>query len=155
MADAVEHTNFVAQGATVPIRLKRPPSPVFVEVDTVQIQQIVVNLLRNAIEATKLSDERWVDVLLTKDDEKAYVRIEDSGNGIPEDVAQSLFQTFSTTKKTGMGLGLSISRSLAQNHRGDLRVDPGGNGRGAAFTLILPLKTEGDVLEPERDADEE
>ena len=65
--------------------------------------------------------------------------IEDSGPGIPRDAAQNLFRAFSTSKRTGLGLGLAISRTIAQNHGGDLVVDPGGDGRGAKFILSLPL----------------
>lgn len=142
--DAVEHTAFVAQGVTVPIQTSLPDDALVVEADAVQIQQILVNLLRNAIEVTKERDERWIKVTLMSSETHAYVHVQDSGSGIPSEVAQNMFRSFTTTKKTGMGLGLAISRSLAQNHGGDLVVDaggpqPDGSTRGAIFTLSLPL----------------
>jgi two-component system sensor kinase FixL len=51
----------------------------------------------------------------------------------------TLFKAFSTSKRTGLGLGLAISKTIAQNHAGDLTVDPGGGGHGATFTVYLPI----------------
>ncbi|MEM6712455.1 MAG: PAS domain S-box protein [Pseudomonadota bacterium] len=109
-----------------------------VEADPIQIQQILVNLLRNAFEAVRGSTRPRVFVRGTQNEESVSIAIEDSGPGIPKEVHDRLFKAFSTSKRTGMGLGLSISRSIAQNHGGDLSVDPGGNGKGATFMLSLP-----------------
>ncbi len=137
--DAVDLTDFVAQGSKVQIRRNYGRHPLMVDVDPIQIQQIAINLLKNAVEVARESRGRWVEVSLERTADRALMRVSDSGPGISEEAAQSLFRTFSTTKKSGMGLGLAISRSIAQNHGGDLGVDPGGNGRGATFTLSLPL----------------
>lgn len=140
--EAIDLGAFVAQGSTVSIRRSFPNEPLMVDVDPIQIQQVVINLLRNGVEVARDSAERWVGVTVASTDGHASVAVEDSGPGIAPEAAQMLFRTFSTTKKTGMGLGLAISRSIAQNHGGDLQVEPGGNGRGARFRLLLPL---GDV----------
>lgn len=142
--EAVDLSDFVAQGSTVTIRRELGGAPLLVHVDPIQIQQIVLNVLRNAVEVARDSAERRVCVSIVRADGRAEVRVSDSGPGVPDEVAQTLFRTFSTTKKTGMGLGLAISRSIAQNHGGDLSVDPGGNGQGATFILTLPLGTAGD-----------
>jgi two-component system sensor kinase FixL len=69
--------------------------------------------------------------------------VEDNGPGIPPESVPGLFKAFSSSKGSGLGLGLAISRTIAQTHGGDLKVDPGGNGRGACFTLQLPLPSPG------------
>ncbi len=142
--EAIDLSDFVAQGSTVVIRRMFPRKPVMVDVDPIQIQQIVVNLLRNAVEVAKDSDGRWVEVNIRHGSATAMLSVADSGPGFTPEIAQQLFRTFSSTKKTGMGLGLAISRSIAQNHGGDLTADPGGEGRGASFTLSLPA---GDATE--------
>lgn len=109
-----------------------------IDADPVQIQQILVNLLRNAFEAVRGSTSPQVVISATVNADMVTVCISDSGPGIPAEVHARLFKAFSTSKRTGMGLGLSISRSIAQNHGGDLTVDPGGDGRGATFMLSLP-----------------
>lgn len=109
-----------------------------IDVDSVQIQQIMVNLLRNAFEAVRGSTNPHVMISVDLGPQTMTVRVSDSGPGIPKEVRARLFKAFATSKRTGMGLGLSISRSIAQNHGGDLTVDPGGSGKGASFMLILP-----------------
>lgn len=110
-----------------------------VEVDPIQIQQILVNLLRNACEAVQGQQQPWIRIVSNVQDTNITIAITDSGSGIPAQDVPNLFKTFSSQKKNGMGLGLAISRSLAQSHGGDLTVDAGGNGVGATFRLKLPL----------------
>jgi two-component system sensor kinase FixL len=107
-------------------------------VDAVQIQQVVVNIMRNALDAVRRSPDPCVRVASWAEREFVLVAITDSGPGIAPDVLPNLFRAFNTTKRSGLGLGLSISKTIAQNHGGDLWVDPGGEGRGATFTLQLP-----------------
>ncbi len=118
-----------------------------VAVDPVQIQQVIANLVRNAIEAVRDSEERWVRIGIERDDDRVNVTVSDSGEGIPADRVDSLFKAFSTEKKSGLGLGLAISRTIAQNHGGDLTVDPGGDGHGARFLLSLPLIVTGEAAD--------
>ena len=67
------------------------------------------------------------------------VSVSDSGGGVPPEVVPNLFRAFSGVKRRGLGLGLTISRSIAQNHGGDLSVEPLGEDGGAVFVLRLPL----------------
>ena len=60
---------------------------------------------------------------------------------MPPEAVADLFTPFATSKRSGLGLGLAISRTIAEAHGGDIHVEPGGDGRGATFTLILPLQT--------------
>ena len=115
------------------------PMLTHVHVDPIPIQQVLANLLRNAMEAVRKSDRRMIKIQSMVSGGQAIVNIEDSGPGIPPDGLSNLFKAFATTKKSGLGLGLMISRSIAQNHGGDLTVDGGGDGRGATFSLRLPL----------------
>nr|WP_256515666.1 PAS domain-containing sensor histidine kinase [Alsobacter ponti] len=128
-------------GQRLPPRIERDygenlPSAV---VDPVQIQQIVVNLLRNAFEAVRDRPGPTVTIRTARVRDMLTVTVSDNGPGLNPGVVPTLFKAFSTSKRTGMGLGLSISRTIAQNHAGDLTVEPGGNGRGASFTLHLPV----------------
>lgn len=121
-------------------------------VDPVQIQQVVVNLVRNAYEATRGQADQAVCVTTLQDGEWVTIMIADNGPGIAPTRLPTLFQAFSSTKRTGMGVGLSISRTIVQNHSGDLLVDPGGQGRGARFSVRLPVAPpEGPAGGPEDD----
>ena len=107
--------------------------------DPVQIQQVVVNLVRNGLEAVKQCERQVVTVSTRKTDTGVAMTVEDSGPGIRAEAMSELFKPFSSSKSRGLGLGLAISRTIALNHRGELTVDPGGRGWGASFTLHLPL----------------
>ncbi|MBB3769485.1 two-component system sensor kinase FixL [Angulomicrobium tetraedrale] len=110
-----------------------------VAVDPVQIQQIVVNLVRNAIEAAAPTGDPAIRVRTRLRDGNVVIEVHDNGPGIAAPALPKLFEAFASSKRRGMGLGLAISRTIAQNHGGDLLVDPGGNGKGACFSLVLPV----------------
>ena len=137
--EALELTLLGNDGAGVEVVRDEARALPPMDVDPVQIQQILINLIRNGIEAVRGRDERWIRIAVRTDDTHLLVEVEDSGPGIPKETVRNLFKAFSTSKKTGLGLGLAISRSIAQNHGGDLLVEPGGGGRGATFVLTLPL----------------
>jgi two-component system, LuxR family, sensor kinase FixL len=109
-------------------------------VDHVQIQQVVLNLVRNAIEAMEEMElrELVVTTRTVSDQEMAEVIVADSGPGIAPELADRLFQPFVTTKKTGMGLGLSICREIVEAHHGRLTTTP-GSPRGTVFRMTLPI----------------
>ena len=69
-------------------------------------------------------------------------RVTDNGPGVPEELVDNLFRAFTGAKHKGVGLGLAISRSIAQNHGGDLRLEQAADGRGASFLLSLPIPRE-------------
>lgn len=141
--ETLELTRVGTNSEGIAISVSIPKGLPTVEVDPIQIQQILVNLLRNAFEAVRGSAQPRVMISALANDQAVVIKVADTGPGIPEEVHARLFKAFSTSKRTGMGLGLSISRSIAQNHGGDLTVDPGGsdaegNVRGACFMLSLP-----------------
>jgi two-component system sensor kinase FixL len=110
-----------------------------VSIDPVQIQQVVLNLVRNAIEACRNHERPLVEVHTRREGEMALLSVHDNGPGIAPERMRSLFQAFQSESGRGMGIGLSISRAIAQSHMGELLVDPGGDGSGAVFTLRLPI----------------
>jgi two-component system, LuxR family, sensor kinase FixL len=123
------------------VRLLRALAPDLpqVLVDPIQIQQIIVNLVRNAMEAVGGISRAEIRVTTRLRGDVVVLTVEDNGPGIPADALSHLFKAFATEQGSDMGLGLTISKTIAQTHGGDLTVDPGGNGRGACFTLNLPL----------------
>ena len=108
-------------------------------VDPVQIQQVVLNLVRNAVEAMEDVERRELTIGTRAIPEQgaAEVVVADTGPGIPPELANRLFQPFVTTKAAGMGLGLSICREIVEAHHGRLTMVPGSSG-GAAFRVTLP-----------------
>jgi len=105
--------------------------------DRIQIQQLVVNLARNAIEAVTKYPNRQVHISTRLDPAGNLITmVEDSGPGVDPAVADRLFQPLASTKPEGMGLGLSISSAIVENHKGRLWVEPSRLG-GAAFCFVL------------------
>jgi two-component system C4-dicarboxylate transport sensor histidine kinase DctB len=107
--------------------------------DTVRIEQVMINLLHNAIDAVAAQPRRSVEVVLEREAGHAIIRVRDSGPGIPEQVAQHLFEPFFTTKPggKGLGLGLAISSSIVQAMNGQLTAH--NRAGGAEFVVRLPL----------------
>ncbi|HEX2510388.1 MAG TPA: PAS domain S-box protein [Microvirga sp.] len=146
--DAVELTQIGHDRSVRIIRDYEAGLPL-VEVDQVQIQQVVVNLMRNAFEALRDSKRGKIVVATRLDERGVLFSVTDNGPGIAPDRLSDLFQAFKTGKRSGMGLGLAISRTIVQSHGGEFLVDPGGGWRGARFVVRLPLRGE-DVAPEER-----
>lgn len=114
--------------------------PVFA--DRVQIQQVLVNLLRNATEAMAEAPRRELTLSIKKTDGNfVEVAVADTGAGIPENVAAHLFTPFVTTKDNGMGIGLAISKSIIEAHGGELTMQSNLGG-GTIFRFTLPAATD-------------
>ena len=107
--------------------------------DKIQIQQVVVNLVRNAVEALGGVAERRELTVRVGRSVGGYqeVMVVDTGPGIPDGVLENLFKPFTTTKKSGMGIGLSISQSIIDAHGGRIWAEP-NPGKGAVFRFVLP-----------------
>jgi two-component system, LuxR family, sensor kinase FixL len=118
-----------------------------VMVDKVQIQQVLLNLIRNAIEAMQETERRELTISTTTvDGDTVEVQVTDTGPGVSEAVAAHLFQPFVTTKPQGMGVGLSISRTIIESHGGRLWAEANPEG-GTIFRLTLRT-TAGITAEP-------
>jgi two-component system sensor kinase FixL len=126
-----------AKDISVRVSLRLDPPLDLVVVDKVQIQQVLLNLLRNALEAMQTSERRELDVSTSPaEDNMVAVDVRDTGCGISPDLASRLFQPFVTTKRQGMGVGLSISRTIIEAHGGQITVAPNPGG-GTIFRFTL------------------
>lgn len=105
-------------------------------VDTIHLQTVVDNLLRNALEAAAGKVAAWVRVMVQRDADTVRIVVEDSAGGIPESLRQHLFHTLNTSKPEGLGLGLAISRQLVEAHGGTLQYEPLPDG--SRFVVSLP-----------------
>jgi len=113
--------------------------------DKVQVQQVVLNLVRNAIEAMEQSSHRELTIATERDsDGMAVVKVADTGTGIAPEVLDQLFQPFITTKSQGLGVGLSISRTIVESHGGRIWVEPNPAG-GTIFRFSLRAVHQEDI----------
>ena len=128
-----------AKEGGIGVRVELSPDPMPVFIDKVQIQQVVFNLIRNSVEALPASNIRILAVSTARgDDRLAHVAVSDTGPGLAQKVMDQLFQPFVTTKEKGMGLGLSICRSIVEAHGGRLWATPNAP-TGVTFQFSLPL----------------
>jgi C4-dicarboxylate-specific signal transduction histidine kinase len=103
--------------------------------------QVIQNLVKNAIEATSAGTERRRELTITTRRcarNRVLVAVRDVGSGFPRGHEEKLFAPFYSTKAHGMGIGLSVSRSIVEHQGGRLRGRPNADGRGATFWMSLP-----------------
>jgi C4-dicarboxylate-specific signal transduction histidine kinase len=123
----------------VQVRLEFEPSASHMLADRIQIQQVLVNLMRNAVEAMEGSQRRELHVAAKLLDQRMIeISVADSGPGLADDVTATLFEPFVSTKANGMGLGLSISRSIVEAHGGRLHCEANPSG-GTIFLFTIPV----------------
>ncbi|WP_028863041.1 sensor histidine kinase [Psychromonas aquimarina] len=127
------------KASRVKLSLNLPEHLIHVKAEPVQLEQIVVNLLSNAIQAMEESEQKEIEIKLWINQHKAQVEVLDSGPGIINADLNRLFEPFFTTKETGLGLGLSISQQIIQNMRGDIWAENSVE-LGARFCINLPLE---------------
>ena len=126
-----------AQEKGVQFSIDIAPDTNHVFVDRVQIQQVMVNLMRNAIEAMADSAEKKLHIAVTSiDDKRVGIAVSDSGSGIDQELGDRIFDPFASTKGDGMGLGLSICRTIIEAHGGTIRAEPNSEG-GTIFRITL------------------
>ena len=120
-----------------------------VKADRVQLQQVLLNLILNAIEAMSAVNDRprELTIVSAQDTGGVVVEVRDSGIGLDQDRAERVFDAFYTTKAEGLGIGLSISRSIVEAHGGRLRAAP-NQPHGAVFGFSLPVAESGDPVAP-------
>jgi len=125
--------------------LKVEPGLPQVFIDKVQIQQILVNLVRNATEAMSGRNKRQLTISTGLEGSDVEIAVSDTGTGLPDDVVSRLFHPFVTTKERGMGMGLSICRTIAEAHGGRLWL-ASNTSEGATFKLSLPIGNAGEPV---------
>ncbi len=128
------------QGVNVKLVLEEELPPVIA--DGVQLQQVILNLIRNGIEASAGSNGRPSEIevrTVRKDPSHIEVSVIDSGTGISQESADQVFEPFFTTKETGMGMGLSIGRSIVSSHGGRMWFTP-NSGPGTTFSFTIPIQ---------------
>jgi PAS domain S-box-containing protein len=138
--EVTSFTEYEANRHQVEVNLELCNESLPVEVDLVQIEQVLLNLVRNAIDAMKVvpSGERKLRLRTQRlDMDRVEIIVQDSGPGITEDTVKHLFDAFFSTKQSGMGMGLPISKKIVEAHFGELTVDC-CQGTGATFHVVLP-----------------
>ena len=124
----------------VDLSLQLAPEPIVVRGDRIQLEQVILNLIFNGLEAMSDCDgrARILTVRTAQEDSLAEMTVADVGSGLPAGAEDRVFEPFFTTKPAGMGMGLSIARSIAESHGGTIRA-ANNPTHGATFRLVLPL----------------
>jgi PAS domain S-box-containing protein len=139
LCDLIEHVASlerpVAGESGVTLLTRCENRNILVEVDRQRIEQVLLNLLRNALEAVRGQDDGQVELTVRHDGAGARIVVSDNGPGIEEAVARRIFEPFFTTKETGTGLGMAIAHKIVDMHGGHLDID---GSDGARITLVLP-----------------
>jgi two-component system phosphate regulon sensor histidine kinase PhoR len=138
-----------AEEKSINLQESSPETPLSISADRLRIEQVITNLITNAISYTPENGEVAVTVTVEEQNEIgkrfAAIQVRDTGIGIPEDVLPDIFQPFFRVNdfQSGMGLGLSISKEIVEMHGGKITVESEIN-MGACFTVYLPLDVERD-----------
>lgn len=135
---AMQHAG--ALKSSVAIERRQPDTPVWVDVDALEIELVLVNLIKNALEAVERTNPRGgrLEVSLRADGDRALVTVEDNGEALPDEIFCNLGKPHSSTKKEGLGLGLAVATSIAEAHRGHLAFER-RHPQGLRVTLTLPM----------------
>jgi signal transduction histidine kinase len=130
----------LAYGRKVTLHDALYPIPLMVKGDRIQLQQVILNLIVNAMDAMSNipAADRIITVRTARDDNLVEASISDAGPGIPSDSLSEVFEPFFTTKANGMGIGLSIARTIVEAHKGSLSAENRAAG-GTVFRIKLPL----------------
>jgi C4-dicarboxylate-specific signal transduction histidine kinase len=141
--DALRHVTAELRDRGIAVEVDVAPGLPTVTGDKVQLVQVILNLVLNALEAMSGLPEpdRHVRVAALAKGKGVVIRVEDSGPGVPAELAERVFEPFFTTKPGGLGMGLAIIRSIAEAHEGTISLAPAAGG-GAAFELFLPATGE-------------
>ncbi|MBX6742295.1 MAG: PAS domain S-box protein [Acetobacteraceae bacterium] len=152
---AAELVSLPAKQRRVEVQLNLRPQGQRVLADRTQVQQVLVNLMHNAIEAMEESERRSLTVTAHPvEGEMVEIAVADTGPGIPPEIAADLFKPFNTTKRSGMGVGLSVCRTIVEAHGGRIQAEPNPGG-GTVFRFTLPaVSAEGEPPQPSTEAAE-
>ena len=144
--ETVDFLSALAVGREVNLNSIISPTALPVVGDRIQLQQVILNLVVNAIDAMAdmPSDDRVISIRTSRVENFSELAISDHGPGIPEDKLKEVFEPFATTKPNGMGMGLSIARTIVEAHDGQISAS-NELGRGAVFRIKLPISRHASV----------
>lgn len=131
-----------ARSSGVNVRTKFSPDKPVALVDKIQVQQVVVNLVRNALDAMVNAEQKELTLATRLRDGMVVIAVTDTGSGLSKEVADRLFKPFVTTKEKGMGVGLSICRQIVEAHGGSIAIETPERG-GASFVFTFPAAAGG------------
>jgi signal transduction histidine kinase len=136
----VQFLSALAVGREVRLTNLTTPMPLSIKGDEIQLQQVIQNLIVNAMDAMENlpAADRSITVSTARDGNSACLSVSDTGPGIPVDQITQVFEPFFTTKREGMGMGLSIARTIIETHGGQLSAENEA-GHGATFRIRLPI----------------
>lgn len=129
----------IGTNRTVGLDLRVAPDAMVGFVDKVQIQQVLLNLVRNAVDAMNGAPGSCLTITAARAGDRVSIAVSDTGPGLPESLRANLFQPFTTTKPDGLGVGLSISRTIVEAHGGELTAESPPEG-GAVFRFSVPAQ---------------
>ncbi|MFN2425252.1 MAG: PAS domain-containing protein [Candidatus Binatia bacterium] len=127
----------------VSLEIDIPETPLPVDADTIQVEQVVVNLLQNAMDSIReaASPQRRIELAVRAVDGMGEVTVRDTGTGASPQAAERMFEAFFTTKKQGLGMGLALSRSILEAHRGRIWMEiPSDGGPGTVVRFSIPIR---------------
>jgi len=141
---AAEVSRPFAQAKGVELQMVLPPAPLQVELDAARFQQVVVNLLNNAVKFTPTGGQVWLAA--SADQTHFIVSVKDTGEGISPELLPRIFDMFTQARETeaargaGLGIGLSVVKELVALHQGTVEVRSDGPGKGSDFSVHIPLR---------------
>ena len=142
VAETVKFLSPEARSRDIVLRSKPNGAPLPINGDPIQLQQVLSNLILNALDAATSDTsepEKAVTVATTRNGNFAEISIADTGPGVSQEAAKKIFDPFFSTKDHGMGMGLSIVRTIVETHNGQIEVDNRNGAKGAVFRVKLPL----------------
>jgi signal transduction histidine kinase len=137
LGDAVGLAEIIAKRQRVAITTQVEPGLPMISVDPILIEQVLLNLMKNGIDAMRDSLPRELDLRVARNGDQIEFSVADRGPGISREMERRLFEPFYTTKSEGMGMGLNICRSIVESHSGRLWVEP-NQPHGCIFRFVLP-----------------
>jgi len=140
VAESIDLVSAVANAREVSLSTVLSETDLSVMGDNIQLQQVLINLIVNSMDAMAHTDgsQRQILVRTAWDEKFAEIEVADSGSGIPAEKLSEIFEPFYTTKANGMGMGLSIARTIVEAHNGQLSAESQA-GQGSVFRVKLPL----------------
>ena len=148
VADAIELAEIDARERGLEIKQDLDPELPILHVDQILIEQVLLNLIKNGLEAMKETRHRTLQVIVNRSDQSVMFSVVDRGHGVPQAIRDRLFDSFYTTKTDGMGMGLNICRSIIESHHGRLWFEDNPEG-GCTFRFTLPLSPPKDAATPQ------